>query len=117
MPTVESGNGPWDVVVALLIVAGIVIPSVLAWLNSRRTKKDIQTNHGKKPYEYLEMVNDVHEGLIEMRTAQLDMRQDQLDMKDMLADHAKALADHTDQDAERFDGLRELISELHDKDN
>lgn len=67
------------------------ITSYFAWRSERHAKrvdKKTDTNHGKTPGEYLEMILDVRE-------SQLDLHQ--------------SLLEHTEQDARNFEQLAHLI--------
>lgn len=79
-----------SIVVALISTIGLIVNGVIANRRTKNLQSDLQTNHGKRPGEYLEMIHDV--------------RESQLDLK-------KALIEHTEQDSQRFEELAALIRE------
>jgi hypothetical protein len=53
-------------VVAALIAAGpATVSAIAAWRQSRRTHIEVQTNHGKRAGEYLEMLPDIHKLIVD----------------------------------------------------
>lgn len=71
---------------------------------------DIQTNHGKKPFEYLEMIADIQK-------EQLDNKLESLENRRLLVEHAHMLVEHTEHDTKNFNELKELILELNKESN
>lgn len=52
----------------LLLGVGAVLAglgSLASWRQTKRNSVDIQTNHGKRPGEYLEMIGDIHKLLVD----------------------------------------------------
>lgn len=81
-----------EIVVALIAASGVVVASWLANKSSNNKVLDkIQTNDGKEPWQYLEMVQEVKLG------------QDALLL---------LMAEHTRQDEQRFTDLSDQITEL-----
>ena len=103
-----------DVAITFIATLPAIIAAVL--MIGKRMKRvegtvdgiqaDIQTNHGKKAFEYLEMIADIHE-------ESLNNRIEILETKRLMLDHAAALDDHTVHDAENFNELKSLITELY----
>lgn len=78
---------------AVVIAVFGAISAFFAWraqVAAKNVDKKTETNHGKTPGEYLEMILDVRE-------SQLDLHQ--------------TLLDHTEQDAKNFEKLAALIQE------
>lgn len=103
-----------DVLITFIATLPAIIAAVL--MISKRMKRvegtvdgiqaDIKTNHGKKAFEYLEMIADIHE-------ESLNNRIEILETKKLMVDHAEALSDHTVHDEANFNELKELINELY----
>lgn len=103
-----------DVIITFIATLPAIIAAVI--MIGKRMKRvegtvdgiqaDIQTNHGKKAFEYLEMIADVHE-------QSLNNRIEILETKKLMLDHAEALSEHTTHDAENFNALKGLITELY----
>lgn len=75
---------------AVVIALAGAVTGFFSWrasVHSKSTRDDLQTNHGKRPGEYLEMIQEVR----------------------------KDLANHTLQDAENFDRLSEHITRIWNK--
>ena len=103
-----------DVVITFIATLPAIITSIV--MVSKRMKRvegtvdsihsDIQTNHGKKPFEYLEMIADVQK-------EQLDNKLDMLENRRLLVEHAQALVEHTEHDTKNFNELKELMLQLN----
>lgn len=79
------------VLVAVCGAAAAILGSMLSTRNKvKNLAEDLQTNHGKKPYEYLEMIHDVREALLDLKEWSVD---------------------HTQQDTENFKALQDAIEE------
>ena len=86
---------------AVIVAVFGSITGFFAWrasVHSKGTRDDIQTNHGKRPGEYLEMSADIPE--IAMRVSNIEAEQ---------AKVAQELAAHTIQDATNFGLLTKLM--------
>lgn len=68
-------------------------------------KSDIQTNHGKKPYEYLEMIADVQNGLV-------DNKLDIIETKHLVVKQAELMDQHLAQDAENFEEIKDMFRKI-----
>lgn len=107
-----------DVIITFIATLPAIIAAVL--MIGKRMKRvegtvdgiqaDIQTNHGKKAFEYLEMIADIHE-------ESLNNRIEILETKRLILDHAAALDEHTTHDASNFNELKNLITELYKENN
>lgn len=103
-----------DVAITFIATLPAIIAAVL--MIGKRMKRvegtvdniqsNIQTNHGKKPSEYLEMIADI-------KQHSLETRMDALEMKSLVVEQAAALHDHTVNDAKNFDELKSLITKLY----
>jgi hypothetical protein len=106
-----SGTDASDVIITFIATLPAIIAAVL--MIGKRMKRvegtvdgiksDIKTNHGKKPFEYLEMISDVHK-------ESLDNRLEILETKRLMVEHAEALAEHTRHDERNFNELKNIIS-------
>lgn len=102
-----------DVAITFIATLPAIIAAVL--LISKRMKRvegtvdniqsDIATNHGKKAFEYLEMIADINE-------SQLTNRLEMLDTKRLVVEHAEILNAHTIHDKGNFEELKTLINGL-----
>ena len=103
-----------DVIITFIATLPAIIAAVL--MIGKRMKRvegtvdgiqsDIKTNHGKKAFEYLEMIADIHE-------ESLNNRLEILETKKLMVDHAVELSNHTTHDEANFNELKELINELY----
>jgi len=103
-----------DVIITFIATSPAIIAAVL--MIGKRMKRvegtvdgiqaDIKTNHGKKAFEYLEMIADIHEESLQNKI-------EILETKKMIVNHAGALSDHTTHDAENFNELKILITKLY----
>ena len=73
-------------------------------------KSDIQTNHGKKPYEYLEMIADIHSGLV-------DNKLDIIETKHLIAKQAELMDEHLAQDAVNFTEIKSMFRKLTEEND
>jgi hypothetical protein len=76
----------------------IAIAGFFSWRSAKRAKSvDVktETNHGKSPGEYLEMVLDVKEAVLEVRDGQLELRE--------------KFDAHTEQDRVNFERIQALV--------
>ena len=102
-----------DVIITFIATSPAIIAAVL--MIGKRMKRvegtvdgiqaDIKTNHGKKAFEYLEMIADIHE---ESLTNRIEI----LETKKLMVDHAEALSDHTKHDEVNFNELKTLINNI-----
>jgi formylmethanofuran dehydrogenase subunit B len=107
-----------DIIITFIATFPAIITSIV--MISKRMKRvegtvdsihsDIQTNHGKKPFEYLEMIADVQK-------EQIDNKLDMLENRRLLVEHAQMLVEHTEHDSKNFNELKELILELNKESN
>ena len=90
------------IIVALITQAGVLGAVVAQGRRSRKAVGDltdkVQTNHGKEPFEYLEMVAEVREAVNQSRD----------DVKQLVM----LLARHTEQDAENFQAIDRKLEAL-----
>lgn len=87
----------------LVAVVGGAVALIQMLFTQRKMAKDIKTNHGKKPFEYLEMVAEVHESVVEVK----ELVQIQAVQMDVLT---QQLAEHTVADAVNFAALQQSIA-------
>lgn len=118
MFSVVLGAGFVDVAITFIATFPAILTAIV--MVSKRMKRvegtvdsihsDIQTNHGKKPFEYLEMIADVQKD-------QLDMKLDALENRRLLVEHAQALVEHTEHDTRNFNELKDLILHINKESN
>lgn len=88
----------------IVAIAGAVT-SYFAWrasVNSKKVDRKTETNHGRTPGEYLEMVLEVKDGV-------LDLKQSFVDVKGQVVNLHEQLSAHTEQDARNFEDLATLV--------
>lgn len=101
----------------IIAVIGVVGTLGSAWLSlkakqaAEKVDRKTETNHGKEPWEYLEMVQDVKDGLIDVRADVLGMRENLHRTARTQEDLHVAFIEHTAQNAENLDYLIRLIEE------
>lgn len=97
----------YDAISQFWIAVPATLTTIFAFLAARRsgqTKAQVETNHGKRPGEYLELIADLVDSMKNAATSE-----------DVKALHA-VLADHTRADAENFEALQSAIEELKNGD-
>lgn len=103
-----------EVIIAIIGVIGTLGSAWLA-LKAKQAAENVdrktETNHGKEPWEYLEMVQDVRNDVLDLKNDVLHMRESSLRTARAQEDLHAALIEHTAQDSENFDTLRRLIEE------
>lgn len=90
------------------------VTSIFAFLAAQRAKKvdrKTETNHGREPWEYLEMVMEVRDEVLDLKGAVIKVREAQYEATRAQEDLHQALIAHTEQDSENFDSLADLIKE------
>lgn len=116
-----SDYGLDDYLHDIIVTGGTIAVSLIGggYLLHCRTKREIrgisesiQTNHGKRPGEYLEMVADIKEDVAAIRMNQADMKVDLADVKDDVSDLKGAFTEHQAQDADNFGELKGDIAAL-----
>ena len=98
---------------ALAIVIAAFIPVWWSTRSARRSVKslhdEVRTNHGKKAYEYLEMVGEIKADMTAMH-GQLDSVGKMVGAQEH--SFTDLLARHTAEDQERFDVIIERLDEI-----
>lgn len=90
------------------------VTSIFAFLAAQRAKnvdRKTETNHGREPWQYLEMVMEVRDEVLDLKSAVFNIREAQHEATKAQADLHEALVTHTEQDSENFDSLADLIKE------
>lgn len=98
-----AATNAWDAVSQFWIAVPAGLTTWFAYLSARRsgeTKTQVETNHGKRPGEYIELIADL-----------VDIAKGGATKEDVQALHG-ALTEHTKADAENFEALRSSIEEL-----
>ena len=95
-------------IIAAIVMIGKRMKRVEGTVDS--IQSDIATNHGKKAFEYLEMIADISE-------SQLTNRLEMLDTKRLVVEHAEILNKHTLHDKMNFEELKVLINGLVKENN
>lgn len=105
-----------DIAVAVIGIFGAVAAAwVSASMNSKRLRSDLETNHGLRPGQYLEMVADVHVAVKELART-VNRHHEHIH---------EAMAAHEQSDQAQFsmihsqlgtllDGQRDLVTEVVD---
>lgn len=106
---------------AVIIAIAGTIAAYFSWRASQAATKSkdaaenvdrkTTTNHGKEPWEYLEMVQDVRTDILDLKKDMLHMREYTIMTARSQEDLHIALIEHTAQDSENFEALRRLIEE------
>jgi hypothetical protein len=114
VPSIIIATGFTDITITFIASFPAIIAAIM--MISRRMKRvegtvdsihaDIQTNHGKKAFEYLEMIADIQNEQLDSKLATLENRR-------LLVEQAQMLVDHTEHDSKNFNELKELILELN----
>lgn len=99
----------------ILAIAG-AITAYFSYKASRHAKsvdKKTDTNHGREPWEYLEMVMEVRDELMHVREDMLAVKKGQFEWQREVRrgqeDLQEALIIHTATDSENFEALADLI--------
>ena len=95
-------------IVAAIMMIGKRMKRVEGTVDS--IQSDIATNHGKKAFEYLEMIAEV-------KDSQLTNRLEMIDTKRLVVEHAEMLNEHTLHDKGNFEELKTLINSLVKENN
>lgn len=86
------------VIVAVIGAIGLLGNTWLTMKTKRAAEnvdRKTETNHGMEPWEYLEMILEVRQGVLDVKEAQIGQQQ--------------ALIEHTSQDHINFEQLADLI--------
>lgn len=100
------------VLVAAIGALGLIVNTYIS-LGTRKAAENIdrktETNHGRSPGQYLEMVMEVRDQVLDVRDDILAVRRSQMSVEQSQDDLHEALIQHTAQDSENFDQLAALI--------
>lgn len=115
-----SEAGTVAIVVATLGALGLVVPAALnGWVQMSKLNRKVDdlhsamnTNHGKRPGEYLEMVAEIATRQAHMVEGVAHMSERQVAMAKNIGHITDALNEHTVQDERRFAEIQQSIHEL-----
>lgn len=99
-----------DVLIAIIgnmSAVTVAVAPVLLWQRKSHAKLDrleqkVETNHGKRPGEYLEMIDDVRRQVDGLAVT----------VGEGVGELKAIMASHTAEDSERFDALNAQLSEI-----
>jgi hypothetical protein len=97
-----TGSSYMDLAIAMVGVVGLYVQNRRTSKKVSAVQEDIATNHGRKPFEYLEMVADLKEDMAEARIRTANIHT-------LLVDQRRMLEEHTAQDEKNFTELKDLI--------
>lgn len=91
----------------IVAICAATLPAYFSYRANRHARnvdKKTDTNHGKEPWEYLEMIQDVKDLALATKATVLETKHTVLKLEDSFRDHSQL-------DTENFEELRGLIKE------
>jgi hypothetical protein len=105
----------WEAVGQLFIAGGVMTTALFGYLavrDTRRGNRAIETNHGKQPREYLELIGEVHDTLKTLQTQQMTAALQRKSIEASVDTLVEVFKEHTQSDAENFAVVEAALEEL-----